>query len=151
MARLDPDCRQPACASPTYLERRGETRTPDERRERDGLIYTLREAKGLWQTMGDGELRSYSVRTRMRYNNCEMLQEAALAGLGFVILSTFMAGLHLRGGALVPVPNEHVLPSGTLNAVYVRGRSVPAKVRVFIDALVEACGPTPSLDQGLDF
>lgn len=150
VARVVAPNRHLICASPAYLTRRGRPETPDDLREHDGLLYTLREAHGMWQILTDGEARSYRIQARMRCNNGEILQEAALAGLGLAILPTFMAAPHLRSGALVPVLTQHALPGGTLNAVYVRGRSVPAKVRVFIDALVEAYGPTPSWDRDLE-
>lgn len=138
------------CGSPDYLARRGQPRTPEDLQDHDGLLYTYREAHGMWRLSVAGELRSYRVRTRMRCNNGELLQEAALAGLGLAILPTFMTAPHLKSGALVPVLTQYEASSGTLNAVYVRGRSVPAKVRVFIDALVAAHAPTPGWDRGLD-
>jgi DNA-binding transcriptional LysR family regulator len=40
-------------------------------------------------------------------------------------------------GRLQPVLADHIMPGGTLYAVYPSARRVPVKVRVFVDLLVD--------------
>ena len=134
------------CASPDYRARRGSPATPDHLREHDGLLYSLRESHGMWQLEVDGEFRFYRIRARMRCNNGEVMQAAALGGLGLAILPTFMAAPHLASGALRAVLEQHRLPGGEVSAVYLRDRHVPARVRVFIDALLAAYSPVAPWD-----
>ncbi len=135
------------CASPAYLDERGIPTVPEDLAGHDGLMYSTREPHGMWQIEVDGELRSYRVRTRMRCNNGEVLQEAALAGLGLAILPTFMAAPHIDSGALRTVLTGHALPDGDISAVYVPDRHLSAKVRVMIDALIAAYGLVPPWDR----
>ena len=136
------------CASPNYLESRGSPISPDDLRDHDGLLYSPRESHGMWSLEIDGQFRSFRVGTRLRCNNGELLQEAALAGLGLTILPTFMAAPHIASGALRVVLEEYALPGGDISAVYVRDRHLPAKVRVFIDLLLKEYGPIAPWDMG---
>lgn len=149
IARKIADNRHCICASPAYLDRRGTPAAPDELAGHDGLMYSMREPHGMWQIECEGEMRSYRVGTRMRCNNGEVLQEAALAGLGLAILPTFMAAAHIRSGRLRAVLPGYALPDGEISAVYVPDRHMSAKVRVTIDALIKAYGPVPPWDRQL--
>lgn len=100
----------------------------------------------MWRLLQAGEPGSWRIGTRMRCNNGEVLEGAALAGLGLAILPTFMVAPHLASGALKVVLPDVALPGGSIAAVYVRDRRLPLRVRVFIDALLATYGPVPPWD-----
>jgi DNA-binding transcriptional LysR family regulator len=134
------------CASPDYLARKGEPMTPEDLKNHDGLHYSSREPHGMWHLEINGQKGAYRVNGRMRCNNGEVLQTAALEGLGLAILPTFMAGPHLRSGALRVVLPQCALPGGSLSVVYVKDRQPSLKLRVLIDAMLAAYHPTPPWD-----
>ena len=134
------------CASPDYLQRRGMPRGPDDLKEHDGLHSSLREPNSMWQMALGEQSGTYRVNTRMRCNGREILQEAALAGLGLAILPTFMVAGHIGTGMLQVVLPEWSLPGGSLSVVYIRDRQPSVKLRALIDAMVAAFAPTPSWD-----
>ncbi len=135
------------CASPDYLRRRGTPATPDDLQHHDGLLYTTREAHGMWQIQTGSKARSYRIMSRMRCNNGEVLQAAAIGGLGLAILPSFLAASHVERGDLTVVLQDHALPASTISAVYMRERQLSAKVRTFVDALLAAYSPIPPWDQ----
>ena len=80
------------------------------------------------------------------------LAEAEVAGLGIVVMATFMAAAELADGRLLPVlpvlPDWRP-PDAPLAGVYPPSRQVSRKVRIFIDFLARRFGPEPYWDRGL--
>jgi DNA-binding transcriptional LysR family regulator len=62
---------------------------------------------------------------------------AGLAGMGVLWLPRYMAQPHLASGELVPVFDDWTMEPMPLYAAYPPNRHVSAKVRVFIDWVVE--------------
>lgn len=137
------------CASPAYLANRGEPAHPDELAGHDGLHFSLREPHLMWQLERDGEQASYRVGFRMRSNNGEVLQEAALAGMGLAILPTFMAAPHLLSKRLRPVLTSYSLAGGTISVVFAKNKQPSVKLRALIDGMIAAFGPVPSWDRDI--
>jgi DNA-binding transcriptional LysR family regulator len=86
----------------------------------------------------------------MRCNNGEMLQEAALAGLGLAILPTFMAAPHLMDGSLRLVMREYSLPAGSIAVVFAKDKQPSVRLRALIDAMLGAYSPTPPWDRDIE-
>jgi DNA-binding transcriptional LysR family regulator len=76
-------------------------------------------------------------------NNGDLSLAAALAGLGVVVLPCFLCGSDLAAGRLEPVLCDWMPPPTGIHAVYPHGRHLSAKVRAFIDFLVERYGVQP--------
>jgi DNA-binding transcriptional LysR family regulator len=138
------------CASPEYLERRGEPSSPDELQDHDGLHYSRREPNLMWRLQRCGEPASYRVGHRMRCNNGEMLQQAALAGLGLAILPTFMAAPHLLSGRLRPVLRDCSPAGGSITVVFARNKQPSIKLRALIDGMLETYSPVASWDREIE-
>lgn len=76
----------------------------------------------------------------------ESLRQCALAGAGLSLLPSFLVGEDVRAGRL-----KQVLPAwdcGMLNvyALYPQRKHHPARLRVFVDALLERFGNVPTQD-----
>jgi DNA-binding transcriptional LysR family regulator len=69
-----------------------------------------------------------------------------LGGLGIALLPAFLIGRELHEGRLVAVLSDYVPPERYIDAVYLPTRHLPAKVRAFIDFLVERFSPRPYWD-----
>ncbi len=145
--RLAPD-RRVLVASPEYLKRRGQPRTPDDLVEHACLVVGTLD---LWTFLGgDGKPIVRKVSPTLRINDGEAVRNAACAGLGIAWMATWCAADELRNGTLVPaLPDYPLVSTQTLWALYPSSRELAPKVRVFIDWLVERFGPEPYWDRGL--
>lgn len=147
--RLSP-CRQVVCASPAYLAARGAPLTPADLAVHDGLIYGHRPPPEVWRfRVGNVWQAAPPGTRRLAANNGESLLAAALAGLGVVLLPTFIAGDAVAGGDLSVVLADYELPSASIYVLWPPNRQLSAKVRAFVDFLVERCTGTPYWDQRL--
>ncbi|WP_458369703.1 LysR family transcriptional regulator [Pseudomonas fluorescens] len=132
------------CASPDYLARQGIPEHPDDLLQHDGLIYYNREPNGTWSLPLDGVQHSFRVRVRMRTDSGHQLLEGAIAGLGLVILPTFLAADALLDGKLVPVLADYAPSGGHISVVYRKTLKTPPKVQALIQFLGEEIGrPAP--------
>ena len=80
---------------------------------------------------------SVGVSGPMEVNSPMAARAAAVAGLGFAILPDFIAAPDIEAGRLVPLLDDRMLKGGGIFAVYPHRRYLPAKVRVFVDFLVQ--------------
>jgi DNA-binding transcriptional LysR family regulator len=68
-------------------------------------------------------------------NNGEVMRDAAVAGLGLVVLPTFIVGDAIRQGRLRPVLQSFALDDPSIHAIWPPNRQLSAKVRSFVDFL----------------
>jgi DNA-binding transcriptional LysR family regulator len=144
--RLAP-IRRVICASPAYLSAHGAPTTPQDLQGHQCLLNTNLAPGREWRFVGpDGKPIPVHVGGRIRMSNGDALRVAALRGLGFVDLPTFIVGRDLQSGALVSVLDAFTPQTMALHAVYPHARHLSPKVRVFIDFLAERFGPRPYWD-----
>ncbi|TNE89784.1 MAG: LysR family transcriptional regulator [Deltaproteobacteria bacterium] len=119
-------------ASPAFLERHG---TPSDEKD-------LRQLEVFQYSFSRSANATGVSTSRLRSNNGEVLREAAVAGLGVAQLPGFMAAPSVQKGELVPI-----LPSltstGGVYVLYPHNRHLSAKVRAFVDHLVDCFTPEP--------
>jgi DNA-binding transcriptional LysR family regulator len=152
IARRLASCRLLVAASPDYLRRHGTPRGVGDLAAHNCLGYTLSSALGphRWQFGVDGEVE-VPIRGDLRANNGDALVAAALAGQGLIYEPTFLLGDEIRAGRLVALALDRpLLKLPGVFAVYAATRRPPAKVRAFIDFLVERFGDPPPWDRGLN-
>lgn len=131
-----------ACvASPAYLARAGTPATPDALADHNCLSYSYRRRFDEWSFARGGERRRLRVRGNLAANNGDVLRAAACAGLGIAHLPDFLlAEDDLAAGRLVRVlPGWHA-PEIPIHAVFPPQRHAFARLRVFVDFLVERLG-----------
>ena len=73
-----------------------------------------------------------------------------MAGIGLVITAPFLIGDLLASGALVPLLPDYRTQELEINALYPHRRHLSAKVRAFIDMLVDRFARTTVLVQASD-
>ncbi|GMG82622.1 LysR family transcriptional regulator [Paralimibaculum aggregatum] len=131
------------CAAPAYLERFGRPATPEALADHNCLRLSTVESWNAWE-FGSGAGQTTVVATgSFEANSADAIHQAVLAGMGIARLPTYLVAEDLRRGRL-----EHLLPGlvdDTTNivAVYADRRNLPAKIRVFLDHLVERFAGTP--------
>jgi hypothetical protein len=77
-----------------------------------------------------------------------MLRQFALLGMGIAILPSYLIGNDTTRGTLVRLLSDYRLPQVEINVAYPSRRHLPAKVRTFIDHLVEHFSQTPNHQLG---
>lgn len=152
VARTLAPCRHVVCASPAYLAGRGVPLTPSDlaAQNHDCLVYSNRPASEQWRFRVDGGWKEPPVMTRrLGVNNGDVLRDAAVAGLGLVVLPTFVVGDAVAAGALKVVLDDYEFFDPSIHAVWPPNRQLSAKVRALVDFLSERFGPTPYWDTNL--
>jgi DNA-binding transcriptional LysR family regulator len=126
------------CASPDYLQRRGEPAHPDQLLQHDVISYSLFSSGENWSFTGpDGQV-AVKVAPRVRTNSGDTCRAAALQHQGVVLQPTFIVGADLVQGTLREImPGYRSIELGVY-AVYPTRKFVSPKVRLLIDFLVEA-------------
>ena len=149
IARKLAPCRQMACASPDYLARHGTPATPhDLASGHTCLLYTNITPSDHWPFMIGGQERSVTVRgRRLGANNGDVLRDAAIAGLGVVMLPSFIAWEAVARGDLVVVLAAFECPGPPINAIWPSSRHLSAKVRALVDFLAARYGADPCWDR----
>ncbi|HEU0153171.1 MAG TPA: LysR family transcriptional regulator [Arenimonas sp.] len=149
VAREIAPIRHVVCASPAYFRRRGKPKRPDDLRIHRGLNYANVDDRLCWQFQDPGtqELFSVDVPVLARVNNGDALREMAMAGAGVAILPTFIVCHAVEAGHLQTVLTEFIRPPLHLYAIYPSRRHLSAKVRVFVDFLLEKYGDYPVWDR----
>jgi DNA-binding transcriptional LysR family regulator len=151
VARLLAPSRTVVCASPDYLQRHGTPRRIEDLKDHNCLGYTLSSFVGAdrWHFGAKGAV-AVPVAGNLRASNGDALREAALCGQGVIYQPTFLVGDDIREGRLVALPLDHApIAMVKVYAVYPPNRHPPAKVRAFVDFLVERFSPAPGWDRNL--
>jgi DNA-binding transcriptional LysR family regulator len=128
--------RRVVCGTPEYFERNGIPRTLDDLAQHNCLAFNLQggQQRG-WYFQRDGKPVTVRVDGNLDCNDGELLHRWASEGLGLAWRSTWEIQSQLAAGELITVLDDFALPDYDIMAVYPQQRHLPAKVRLFIDAL----------------
>lgn len=126
------------CAAPSYIERYGRPRVPEELREHECLIYTQAPRPWEWTLVSrDGQRATMAVRGGLRINDDHTLRQAALDGCGIVRMPKLFLADAIDRGDLVQLWPDAYCPGVTLALVYPSRRALPTKVRAFVDYIAQ--------------
>jgi DNA-binding transcriptional LysR family regulator len=124
-------------ASPQYLQRHGTPRTPDELAQHRLLIYNLANQPHQLRFTRHGAVTTVPIGGLLEANDGQVIRAAALKHLGILIQPMYIIHEDVVAGRLVPLLQDWELPRLTINIAYPTRRHLPAKVRCFVDFLVE--------------
>ena len=124
-------------ASPGYLDAMGAPRTIEELAGRPVLIYTYSNSPNDLAFRRGEEVRSIHVKGLLESNDGQVLRAAALDGMGILVQPKYILYDDLVAGRLVSVLDDWDLPRLTINIAFQSRRHMSAKVRTFIDFLVD--------------
>ena len=134
-------------ASPAYLEQRGVPQSPDELREHQCLVYSLLRDFDYWSLYdSDGKEIRTKIHPYLKASTGEFLKDAAVEGLGIILVPSFIAYKEVESGALVQLLEEYKLPQLDAYAIYPQTRYLSQRVRAFVDFLVKRFEETPNWD-----
>ncbi|KJV44942.1 LysR family transcriptional regulator [Pantoea sp. BL1] len=128
--------RRVICGSPSYIQGAGAPREPEDLLNHACLRYG-RESQTGWELFNGDKRKVMAVQGPMVSNNGEMLRDAAVAGLGLILLPEFIVAPALASGELMTVLDEWQPSSLNLNALYPQHRQRSEVNRVFMAFLQE--------------
>ena len=130
-------------AAPAYLKRRGAPPEPEALMEHDALRLLDRRGEPVRWRLTRGEASWEGTPPgRATANAPELLLRLARAGAGITGIADHFAEPYVRSGELVAVLPDWQLPPAAAWAVFPGRRLMPARTRVFLDALqAEFSGP----------
>lgn len=136
IARKISDMRHIICASPELVQRVGVPASGEALRTMPCVLDTNMPSHSSWRFIEDGRPVSVHVSGPARVNSPVAALQAALAGLGFAVLPTYLADPLIAEGRLVRVLEDRMPEGPSLQAVYPHRRHLAGKVRALIDHLV---------------
>jgi len=137
------------CAAPEYLKRRGTPRRVEDLHKHDCVLFPPLALNGRWTLRRGGRKFTVQVAGALETDDMDAVGTAVAAGLGIGILPVYMAADDLRQGRLVPLLRQfQVVPESAIYLVYLPNLTLPSRVRVLIDFLLERFGPVPSWEVG---
>ncbi|WP_426235735.1 LysR family transcriptional regulator [Pararhizobium sp. DWP1-1-3] len=128
-------------AAPSYIQRKGMPKHPDDLAGHNLLGPNYVRASSGWPFCVDGVDRVIKPVGSIQASDGEALRELALAGAGLARLADFQVRGDFARGMLVPVLESFtVSDSEEVHAIFLgQGGHMPARVRVFLDFLAERC------------
>ena len=134
------------CASPGYILRHGAPATPDAVLQHPCLTYREAEEAPVWVfATGSGGRQDVTVTGPFRSNSGEALRQAALDGMGLVLLPEWMVGEDVASGQLTALlPGLPAWPEryqAEIHAVHARAERLPAKIAAFVAHLLAKAEP----------
>jgi DNA-binding transcriptional LysR family regulator len=140
--------RRVLCASPAYIARHGAPATPDAVLQHPCLTYYEAEEPPVWVFAAEpGGQQEIAVAGPFRSNSGEALRQAALDGMGLVLLPEWMVGEDVAAGRLTALlPGLPAWPAryrAEIYAVHARADRLPAKIAAFV-AHLRAIGDSPA-------
>jgi DNA-binding transcriptional LysR family regulator len=125
-------------AAPSYLENHPAPQRPADLTEHNCLRYAHFLSGDEWHFVdADGNLAKTRVSGSLITNYVQTIRAAGAAGIGLVLMSPITISDLLEYGALVPVMPGYRTVEFEINALYPHRRHMTAKLRVFIDMLVD--------------
>lgn len=124
-------------ASPGYLGTHGMPKTVEELQQRPMLIYTYSNNPNDLGFRRGTETRTVNVKGLLESNDGQVLRVAALDGMGIVVQPKYILYDDLVAGRLVSVLDDWDMPHLTINIAFQSRRHMSAKVRAFVDFMVE--------------
>lgn len=128
--------RSVTCASPGYLKAHDLPRSPEDLHR-----HTLVSASGVsptpeWKFSLEGKPYGIRTRPRMTVTTNDAAIESALRGFGITRLLSYQIAPYLASGQLKIVLSEYELPPLPIHVIHREGRHSAAKVRTFVDMIV---------------
>lgn len=137
------------CAAPSYLAKKGEPQVPNDLTQHNCIgIRQGDEAYGIWRLTSGQRAETVKVRGSLSTNDGEIAVNWALAGHGLLMRAEWDIAKYLESGRLRQVLEDWQTPPADIHAVYPQRLQTAARVRAFVDFVVDAFAT--STPQGRD-
>lgn len=125
------------CAAPEYLAAHGTPRDIAALTEHDALVYWRNDQLFPWLLRdSDNQYREAELTWRLKFDNLEVLVDAAVAGMGIACVPDWLVRDHLDAGRLVLVMEDYPTSALDTYVVWPLTQYLPLRIRLVIDTLV---------------
>lgn len=133
-------------ASPEYLAREGTPAHPDDL-SKHNLIAPIPPGSGhSWIFEKDGKPYRIEPTARLKINTNDAIRDQVARGWGISRLRSYQIAPLLADGTLVPILEDFEPPPQPIHVIHQEGRLASAKVRSFIDFIVDRLRADPSIN-----
>ena len=133
IARRVGSVREVTCASPGYLERRGEPRRPEDLADHDCITFSGITGTRSWAFSDGGATLAVAVRSRLVVDTADAAIDAAIAGAGITRALSYQVAAARRSGALHALLENVAAAPLALNRLFGRQGRLPLKLRAVLD------------------
>jgi len=136
IARTVGTIRMVVSASPEYLVRFGTPNHPSDLAQHDCIAWSSLGPLNTWWFREANTDCTFPIRTRFSTSSAESAIDAALNGLGLAQTTSYQAERGVRDGGLTIVLKDFECAPTPVSLVHAGNRSVPLKLRAFLDFAV---------------
>ena len=137
IARQAGTVRYVVCASPAYLQARGEPISPQDLSKHDCIVFSGLETGGRWSFSGPKGTQRVRIHSRLSVNTAEAAVDAAIAGIGLARVLSYQVKDAVAKGRLRLVLEDFEGPGVPVNVLHRQGRLPQAKVKCFVEIACE--------------
>jgi DNA-binding transcriptional LysR family regulator len=137
-ARKVAEVRTVLVGSPDYLVAKGIPRSPKDLANHALIAARTGNFSPAWRFSAENREISVKVRPRLTATSNDAVIEAAVNGLGITRALSYQVGPAVADGRLKVVLEEWELPPIPVHIIHREDRTVPVKVRAFIDCLYDS-------------
>jgi DNA-binding transcriptional LysR family regulator len=137
VARHVGEMRRIVVASPGYLKAHGEPRSPEAIASHQTLQFSAMSPQADWRFVRDGEEVRVAPMARLTTNSSDAAIQYAAEDGGLTRVLAYQAAEAIKAGALKIVLAKFEQPPLPIHIVYPTSRLLSAKVRTFIDLVIE--------------
>ena len=127
--------------SPDYFKKNGRPEVANDLEHHACLAYSLIPNPTLWEFIKDGNRTAVKVTPRLMCNNAAVEVAMAVNGVGIGRIPLFCCEQELAKGELEIILDDYEQPEIGVYAVFPHRQYLTAKVRAFVDFLVERFEP----------
>jgi DNA-binding transcriptional LysR family regulator len=138
VARKFTSSRGVVVASPDYLKRKGYPKQAEDLAQHDCIAYSLLPTPTQWVFYKDGVRSSVTVDPRAMCNSAEIEVAMVVQGIGITRLPLFTCEQEVASGDLQIILEDYDQLEYDVYAVYPHRQYLTAKVRAFVDFVVDA-------------
>lgn len=122
------------CASPSYLEEYENLTDPSQLSQHNCIQFRAATSTP-WKFSKQGSTKMVRASGNLQVDNGRALRKAATEGMGIIMQPHILVAEDIKNGKLIQLFKDYTFPSRVVNAVYLRNRIIPPKIRCLIDYL----------------
>jgi DNA-binding transcriptional LysR family regulator len=138
--------RRVMCASPNYLEQYGMPKSPEELAQHQIILARGLNPSSEFKFVKNDAPLTVKVKPRLMVSDNDSAIEAAVEGLGITRLLSYQIAPQLADGTLKIILSEFETKAVPVHIVHNEGRYTSAKIRTFVDLMVERLRAESSLN-----
>lgn len=123
------------CASPTYLEKHSQPKTPQQLIDHRCLVYSSEKSIDQWPFYENNKPITIPVKSRVASNSVQVLLQAAIDGQGIARLPYFAVKESENSGILQIILSDYNVQDTPVYAIFSQSRVIPPRVHAFIKFL----------------